>query len=195
MAGSDPVPDQVRTVRGRRRDGTTFPLEVSLARSAIEGGPVYVAIVRDVTEAVRARQELFGLATKDALTGLRNRRYFLEGAETEFARARRHNRGFSLLLIDADHFKKVNDSYGHAAGDRVLQGIAEICNRSLREVDLVGRLGGEEFAVAMPEADLAVACQVARPVASTDRRKRGGRRQAIRTRHCQHRGGGHNLNG
>jgi diguanylate cyclase (GGDEF)-like protein len=104
---------------------------------------------------------LFGLATKDALTGLRNRRYFLEGAETEFARARRHGRGFSLLLLDADHFKKVNDNYGHAAGDRVLQGIAEVCNRSLREVDLVGRLGGEEFAVAMPEADLTVACQVA----------------------------------
>ena len=161
MAGSDVTPDHVRTIRGRRRDGTTFPLEVSIARTAIEGGPVYVAIVRDVTEAVRARQELFALATKDALTGLRNRRYFLEGAETEFARARRHSRGFSLLLIDADHFKRINDSYGHAAGDRALQGIAEVCNRSLREVDLIGRLGGEEFAVAMPEAELSVACQVA----------------------------------
>ncbi|HEY1720313.1 MAG TPA: diguanylate cyclase [Magnetospirillaceae bacterium] len=161
LATSEIAADQVRTVRGRRRDGTTFPLEVSIARTDIEGGPVYVAIVRDVTESVRARQELFALATKDALTGLRNRRYFLEGAETEFARARRHNRGFSLLLIDADHFKRVNDTYGHAAGDRALQGIAEVCNRSLREVDLIGRLGGEEFAVAMPEADLSVACQVA----------------------------------
>jgi diguanylate cyclase (GGDEF)-like protein/PAS domain S-box-containing protein len=161
MAGGEAATDQVRTVRGRRRDGSTFPLEVSIARTAIEGGPVYVAIVRDVTEAVRARQELFGLATKDALTGLRNRRYFLEGAETEFARSRRHGRSFALLLLDADHFKGVNDTYGHAAGDRALQGIAEVCNRSLREVDLIGRLGGEEFAVAMPETDLAVARQVA----------------------------------
>lgn len=161
LPSSDFAPGQVRTVRGRRRDGTTFPLEVSLSRTTLEGGPVYVAIVRDVTEAVRARQELFALATKDALTGLRNRRYFLEGAETEFARARRHGRGFSLLIIDADHFKRVNDTYGHAAGDRCLQGLAEVCNRSLREVDLIGRLGGEEFAVAMPEADLATARLVA----------------------------------
>lgn len=161
LPSSDFAPGQVRTVRGRRRDGTTFPLEVSLSRTTIEGGPVYVAIARDVTEAVRARQELFALATKDALTGLRNRRYFLEGAETEFARARRHGRGFSLLILDVDHFKKVNDTYGHAAGDRCLQGLAEVCNRNLREVDLIGRLGGEEFAVAMPEADLATARQVA----------------------------------
>lgn len=161
LPSSDFAPGQVRTVRGRRRDGTTFPLEVSLSRTTIEGGPVYVAIARDVTEAVRARQELFALATKDALTGLRNRRYFLEGAETEFARARRHGRGFSLLILDVDHFKKVNDTYGHAAGDRCLQGLAEVCNRNLREVDLIGRLGGEEFAVAMPEADLATARLVA----------------------------------
>ena len=161
LPSSDFAPGQVRTVRGRRRDGTTFPLEVSLSRTTFEGGPVYVAIVRDVTEAVRARQELFALATKDALTGLRNRRYFLEGAETEFARARRHGRGFSLLIIDADHFKRINDTYGHAAGDRCLQGLAEVCNRSLREVDLIGRLGGEEFAVAMPEADLTTARLVA----------------------------------
>ncbi len=161
MAAGELAIEQVRTIRGRRRDGTTFPLEVSLSRTSIQGGSVYVAILRDVTEAVRARQELFALATKDALTGLRNRRYFLEGADTEFARSRRHSRGFALLLIDADHFKQVNDTRGHAAGDRALQGIADICNRSLREVDLVGRLGGEEFAVAMPEADLVVACQVA----------------------------------
>lgn len=161
MAAGEMAMEQVRTIRGRRRDGTTFPLEVSLSRTSIQGGSVYIAIVRDVTEAVRARQELFALATKDALTGLRNRRYFLEGADTEFARSRRHGRGFALLLIDADHFKLVNDTRGHAAGDRALQGIAEICVRSLREVDLVGRLGGEEFAVAMPEADLAVASQVA----------------------------------
>jgi len=151
----------VRTVRGRRRDGGGFPLEVSLSRTMIQNVPVYVAIVRDVTEAVRAHEELFALATKDGLTGLRNRRYFLEGAETEFARSRRHGRGFSLLLIDADHFKKVNDDHGHDAGDRVLQSIAESAIESLREVDLVGRLGGEEFAVAMPEADLATALAVA----------------------------------
>ena len=161
MGAGGAMVEQGRTIRGRRRDGTTFPLEVSLSRTSIQGGSVYVAILRDVTEAVRARQELFALATKDALTGLRNRRYFLEGAETEFARSRRHGRGFALLLIDADHFKQINDTLGHAAGDRALQGIADTCNRSLREVDVVGRLGGEEFAVAMPEADLVVACQVA----------------------------------
>jgi len=151
----------IRTVRGRRRDGTSFPLEVSMSRTIIQEVPVYVAILRDVTEAVRAHDELFALATKDGLTGLRNRRYFLEGAETEFARSRRHGRGFSLLLIDADHFKQINDTFGHDAGDRVLQGIAEAANHSLREVDLIGRLGGEEFAVAMPEVELETAHAVA----------------------------------
>jgi diguanylate cyclase (GGDEF)-like protein/PAS domain S-box-containing protein len=151
----------VRTVRGRRRGGEGFPLEVSLSRTIIQKVPTYVAIVRDVTEAVRAHDELFALATKDGLTGLRNRRYFLEGAETEFARARRHGRGFSLMLIDADHFKQVNDTYGHDAGDRVLQSIADVALESLRGLDLVGRLGGEEFAAAMPEAELATALAIA----------------------------------
>jgi diguanylate cyclase (GGDEF)-like protein/PAS domain S-box-containing protein len=151
----------VRTVRGRRREGEGFPLEVSLSRTVIQNVPVHIAIVRDVTEAVRAHDELFALATKDSLTSLRNRRYFLEGAETEFARARRHGRGFSLLLIDADHFKTVNDTFGHDAGDRVLQNIAEVALDSLRGFDLVGRLGGEEFAVAMPEVDLDTALAVA----------------------------------
>ena len=151
----------VRTVRARRRDGSGFPLEVSISRTLVQTTPIYVAIVRDVTEAVRAHEELFALATKDSLTGLRNRRYFLEGAETEFARSRRHGRAFSLMLIDADHFKRINDTYGHDAGDRVLQAIAEVTTDCLREVDLIGRLGGEEFAVAMPDCELATALVVA----------------------------------
>ena len=120
-----------------------------------------VAILRDVTEAVRAHDELFAMATKDALTGLRNRRYFLEGAEAEFARSRRHDRGFALLLIDADHFKRINDTHGHDAGDRVLKQLARVLRESVREQDQTFRLGGEEFLVLLPEADQATALMVA----------------------------------
>lgn len=157
----DPAAGQARTIRGLRRDGTRFPLEVSLSRASISGSPIYVAIMRDVTDAIQARDQLFIMATQDALTGVRNRRYFLEGAEGEFARARRHSRGYSILLIDADHFKAINDTFGHAAGDAALKCLGDICRRNVREVDLVGRLGGEEFAIAMPEAELTVAQVVA----------------------------------
>ncbi len=157
LPAAGPAAGNVHTVRGVRRDGTSFPLEVSLSRATIDSASVYVAIVRDVTEAVRAREQLFGLATSDALTGMRNRRYFLEGAEAEFSRAKRHSRNLSLLLIDVDHFKEINDTHGHAAGDAALKSLARVCRRSMREVDIVGRIGGEEFAIAMPEAELASA--------------------------------------
>jgi diguanylate cyclase (GGDEF)-like protein/PAS domain S-box-containing protein len=146
-----------RTVRGRRRDGRSFPLELSVSRAERATGDVRIAILRDITEQVEARERLFALATQDSLTGLRSRRYLLEGAETEFARLRRYPRSFSVAILDIDYFKRVNDTYGHAAGDAVLKGLAGICRKSLRETDLLGRMGGEEFAIVMGDTDLDVA--------------------------------------
>lgn len=105
--------------------------------------------------------ELTWMATHDPLTDLLNRRAFYEHAEREAARARRANLPMSILVIDADEFKGVNDRFGHHAGDEALRRISAICKLHLRADDVVGRIGGEEFAAIMPGANRALAEQVA----------------------------------
>lgn len=161
MPPADQVLGHTRVVHGLRRDGSTFPLEISLSASDLGGGNLYIAMLRDISEQTIARERLFAMATQDSLTGIRNRRYFLEGVETEFARCRRHGRQLTLLILDADYFKAVNDTFGHGAGDLVLKRLAETCRDNLREVDMVGRLGGEEFGIAMPDTDLETALKAA----------------------------------
>jgi len=104
--------------------------------------------------AIRANQEqLTRLATTDALTGLASRRHLLAELEKELRRAERSGRPLSVLMIDLDHFKGINDRYGHAVGDEVLAAVAARCVARLRAIDLCGRIGGEEFVVLLPEAD------------------------------------------
>ena len=92
-------------------------------------------------------------ALTDPLTGLGNRRYFDERGDGVLALARRRGRPFSVLMIDIDHFKRVNDQHGHAVGDEVLRALGNALKASLRGGDVCGRLGGEEFAVALPDED------------------------------------------
>jgi diguanylate cyclase (GGDEF)-like protein len=101
------------------------------------------------------------LATVDELTGVSNRRRFLAVLKSEAGRAVRYNRPLSLLMIDVDHFKVINDSHGHQAGDRALVQLSRTIEGSLRESDLLGRLGGEEFGVVLPEQDREEAVRVA----------------------------------
>ncbi len=99
-------------------------------------------------------EELRVLSLRDSLTGLFNRRYFEEQLEIELSRAVRHQRPFSLFILDIDYFKKVNDSYGHRAGDIVLQKISKLFLKTVRINDMVARYGGEEFAIIAPETDV-----------------------------------------
>jgi diguanylate cyclase (GGDEF)-like protein len=99
-------------------------------------------------------EQIREMATTDTLTGLYNRRQFYTMAEIELARSTRYNKPMTIMVIDLDHFKKVNDTYGHAAGDITLRNIARLCQLVLRKIDLVGRLGGEEFGVLLPETSL-----------------------------------------
>jgi diguanylate cyclase (GGDEF)-like protein/PAS domain S-box-containing protein len=101
----------------------------------------------------QVEEELERQAHTDYLTELANRRYFMELAEAELARALRYKIPLLLFMLDIDHFKAVNDNHGHKTGDVVLQKIAAILRQSLREVDIIGRLGGEEFAVILPETE------------------------------------------
>jgi diguanylate cyclase (GGDEF)-like protein/PAS domain S-box-containing protein len=148
-------------VEMKRRDGT--PIWVELMGTKIDwGGDLALQMTLiDVTERVRLERELERLATTDPLTGLTNRRVFSEAADRELRRARRHLEPLSVLIIDADHFKTVNDTYGHPAGDEVLRQLAAILLRSIRDIDLVCRWGGEEFVVMLIGVDATRASLVA----------------------------------
>ena len=113
------------------------------------------------TRAQELRKDLIHNALVDQLTGVANRRHFFQAAEEEFSRFSRYNRTFSLLMLDLDHFKNVNDQFGHPVGDKVLKELARTILRHKRDSDLFGRLGGEEFALLLPETNLAGATEIA----------------------------------
>ena len=122
----------------------------------------------DVTDHVHAIEQLRELATVDDLTKLLNRRQFLASLEAEYRRSVLSNANLSVLMIEADNFKQINDRFkqindrhGHAAGDTVLHALAERCCSVLRKSDVVGRVGGEEFAILLPETDVDGAVEVA----------------------------------
>lgn len=110
-------------------------------------------LVDNSKQLYRVNSELSRLAFEDSLTGLHNMRYFYDCFQREIQRSLRYKTCFSLILLDLDNFKEVNDTYGHPAGDRVLQYIAELISGTLRQVDLAARYGGEEFAVFLPETN------------------------------------------
>jgi diguanylate cyclase (GGDEF)-like protein len=115
-------------------------------------------------ELERTRDNLHAIATTDGLTGLLSRRRLLELAERDLARAQRYERPLSVLALDLDHFKQINDRYGHAAGDAVLIAVADALRAQTRQHDLVGRIGGEELAVILPETGLEAAERLAQRV-------------------------------
>ncbi len=110
-------------------------------------------IIAGAIEVKEKEEELFRLATHDDLTGLSNRRSFTEELERELLRGKRNAQTSAVLMIDLDHFKQVNDTYGHAVGDRVLRHFAKQAKLALREIDTLARIGGEEFAAILPQVD------------------------------------------
>lgn len=134
------------------------------------GNPIYddekniiglVLYAMEVTDRVRAVKELEVLSVTDRLTGLFNRGRIEETLAREISRAERYHHPFSLLILDIDHFKLVNDRFGHCVGDEVLVLLAKILSSTLREVDVCGRWGGEEFIIILPETELRGALLIA----------------------------------
>lgn len=136
-------------------------LSGSVVRDAAGQVLYFVAQIQDITERKAMIEQLRRQATQDSLTGLSNRRHFFAQGEIELARVRRYGAALSLLMLDVDHFKRINDSHGHKAGDIVLRQLSTTLRETLRPVDVIGRLGGEEFAVLLPGTKLAEAIEVA----------------------------------
>jgi diguanylate cyclase (GGDEF)-like protein/PAS domain S-box-containing protein len=141
-------------IRMKRRNGEEFWALLSARMIEFEGEAALLAGISDVTEQKILEERLRDLATKDELTDLYNRRHFIELAEIELSRSRRKSAPTSLAMLDIDHFKLVNDHFGHAVGDRALFELARAMKETLRGSDVSARIGGEEFVVLLPETTL-----------------------------------------
>lgn len=156
-------PIERKLLRSRHVDGTEVWISCSAQPVFDEAGAYlgYRGVDVDVTELTLAQRELEQMALHDPLTGLANRRKFMSRYELELARQRRSGGSLSLLLIDIDHFKEINDRWGHLVGDDCLRRIANVLSSNLRVVDLIARFGGEEFIVLLCDTGLEQALRIA----------------------------------
>ena len=154
---------QYETQINNKKTGTTNTYEIRLSPLMNRQGEIFGRLVflQDITRRKVLEAELHRMATTDSLTGLLNRRQFETLAKRDLAKSRRSNKPLSVLMLDIDHFKVVNDTYGHAIGDAVLREFTRRCQTKLRSSDLFARFGGEEFVILLTETDQEKAEQVA----------------------------------
>lgn len=166
-------------VMHRKKDGTIFPVEVNTTLMEIGGKKLILAIDRDISkrkkveeERDRLIEELKHMSRIDGLTGLYNRQHLDKHLEEEIKRAKRYGNPLSLMMFDIDNFKKINDTYGHMIGDRVLQTAAEVIRKTLRDTDIAGRFGGDEFVLILVQTNINVGKQVAERLSSNIKKSR-----------------------
>ena len=140
----------------KRKDGVLYQAYMDINAVFNPDGEFegFVFIQRDITTLKKLMGELEVLARNDSLTGLYNRRYFMERFDEELIRVKRYNHAMSLLIVDLDRFKLINDNYGHAMGDMVLSRLGRLIREKIRTTDFAARYGGEEFCLALPETGL-----------------------------------------
>ena len=149
-----------------------FEIDVVPLGDNHDGNTRMLKSIRDVTEERKIQEKLKFLATTDSLSGLYNRAEFMNLAKSEFARAKRNNEVLSLLIMDLDNFKVINDTFGHAAGDEMIREMGNIIRTGFRKTDIAGRIGGEEFAVVLKNASLEEAKKVAEQFRETVARRK-----------------------
>jgi diguanylate cyclase (GGDEF)-like protein/PAS domain S-box-containing protein len=146
--------ERIRTqILNYTRSGQPLWMDINIVPIFNDQGELayFAAIERDLTEHKMLQSRLEILASTDALTGLPNRQAIMGKAKNEFSRAKRYSRPLSIVMIDVDHFKSINDQHGHAAGDHVLTNVGHILGDSLRDSDVLARIGGEEFVLLLPD--------------------------------------------
>jgi diguanylate cyclase (GGDEF)-like protein/PAS domain S-box-containing protein len=134
-------------ITAMRKDGSEFPVEISLANWERKGGIFFTGIIRDITVRKQLEEKLRTVSITDELTGLLNRRGFLTLAQKHFEIARRNRMSFSILYLDLNEMKKINDEFGHREGDQALVDLSDILRKTFRASDIIARLGGDEFTV------------------------------------------------
>lgn len=145
------------------KDGQTRWLDMNMVPLLNAKGVIthFACIERDLTRYKKIERQLANMALFDSLTGTLSRPAFFQHADKEFSRSKRYYRPLSVIMLDIDHFKRVNDQYGHQAGDQVLQIFTEACQEVIRNTDLMGRVGGEEFALLLPDTPIKAAYNLA----------------------------------
>ncbi|MGT2477584.1 sensor domain-containing diguanylate cyclase [Paraburkholderia terrae] len=152
-----PRMDETNSVYGQHRDGSIIPVEIAVSKITLNESVEFMAVVRDISDRARLMELLRKQATTDALTGLPNRREFLDYVEKLLGTAD----VFSVFILDIDFFKDINDQHGHDAGDNVLRALAKVGTSMTDRPCLFGRWGGEEFVAALPDADGDLAHRIA----------------------------------
>ncbi len=155
----------------RRKDGTSINVEITINPIEYNNKPAVQGFVRDITDKKKLEQKLIEmnkklleLSIRDELTGLFNYRYFIDKLHEKYIESQRYNIPLSLLVIDIDDFKKINDTYGHLAGDFILKEISIILKSNVREIDTVARYGGEEFVILLPYITIENAAKIAKRI-------------------------------
>jgi diguanylate cyclase (GGDEF)-like protein/PAS domain S-box-containing protein len=147
------VVGKVLEVTATRKDGTRFPVELSISSFQLNGQWYSAGSIRDITERKKMEKILIKVSITDPLTGLMNRRGFFNFAEKQIELVKRNRRKLSILFLDVNGLKKINDTLGHKAGDQALLDIADVLKKTLRSSDIIARMGGDEFTVLIIEAD------------------------------------------
>lgn len=161
LTGKPATPGKTYEVHGIRKDGSEFPVELTVSFWKMGEEIFFTGIIRDITDRKKMEEKLRALSTTDPMTGIFNRRRMEELLEMEINRAKRYKIPLSLIMFDLDHFKRINDTYGHSAGDYALITLVGIIRENLRKTDYFCRWGGEEFLILTPETDLAQAARLA----------------------------------
>jgi diguanylate cyclase (GGDEF)-like protein/PAS domain S-box-containing protein len=143
--------EKIKELKARHKNGHVIDVEVSISTLKVKENNYFVGLVRDISERVRVREALEKLSVTDYLTNTYNRRYFITKLEEEIERVKRFGREFSLAMLDMDHFKDINDQFGHDIGDTVLKSVVSMIKGRIRNVDCLARWGGEEFMILLAD--------------------------------------------
>ncbi|MCF6097150.1 PAS domain S-box protein [Thermovorax subterraneus] len=161
LSGKGSVVGKTIELKTRHKDGHEVNIELSLSAEKIKDTWHTLGIARDISERKKYEELLYRQSITDPLTNVYNRRFFMQMLEQEMERTRRNGKPFSIIMFDLDHFKSVNDRFGHAAGDMVLKSVADMIKGRIRKTDCFARWGGEEFIILLPETTVGDAASLA----------------------------------